>query len=420
MKKIFQEYSKSFWVLALSTFVDRLGGFLLYPFFGFYIKARFSVDYTGVGLLFTMLAVGGIIGGFIGGAIADRLGRRIALLSGLIGSAITTLFMGFVNTIELFYVFSFLNGLLGDLGHPGRMAMVTDLLPPKKRSEGFAIMRIATNLSATIGPALGGFISATTNNYQILFIADVVSSAITAVIVFFVIPETKPDNKIEEGKENQEGSKKRKFGSTIIGYLKVLKDWQFMLFIMVGILSTWIYMQFNTTLPVFLLDTHGFSESSFGLLLSMNALTVVLCQFWISRIISKHPPMIFMGIGVTLFGIAFVLFGFVSVPWLFFVAIGVLTIGEMINAPHVMAVPGLFASENMRGRYMAVSSWRRIIPRLFGILLSGYILDNSSNPSSLWYIVGIVAIFTMGAYMGLHLITKKRFAKIHEEIENSS
>ncbi|MHA1453913.1 MAG: MFS transporter [Promethearchaeota archaeon] len=416
IKQIFQEYPKSFWVLAISTFVDRLGSYLLYPFFGFYIRARFSVDYTGVGLLFSMLAIGGIIGGIAGGAIADKLGRRIALLSGLIGSAITTLCMGFVDTLNLFYVFAFLNGVLGDLGHPGRQAMVTDLLPTNKRSEGFAIMRIFANLSAMIGPALGGFISATTNKYLILFIADVVSSSITAVIIFLVIPETKPKIMLNEAEDNKKEKIKKKFGSTLMGYFQVFKDWQFMLFIVVGILSTWVYMQFNTTLPVFLLDEHGFSEFWFGILLSSNALTVVLCQFWISRFISKYPPMIFMAIGVTLYGFGFVLFGFVSASWLFFVAIGVVTIGEMISAPFIMAAAGRFAPEDMRGRYMAISGWRRIVPRLFGIILAGYIIDTSASSSLIWYIVGIVAIIAMLGYMGLHKITKKRFAppKMHE------
>ncbi len=388
---------------------------MLYPFFGFYLKAKFSTDYTGVGLLFTMLAIGGIFGGIIGGAIADNVGRRFALLSGLIGSAITTLCMGFVNTIELFYLFSFLNGLLGDLGHPGRMAMVTDLLSGKKRSEGFAIMRVATNLAATIGPALGGFISATTNNYLILFISDVISSGLTAILVYFVLPESKPEPKLNPDGEIQILSKKEKFSSTLKGYLNVLKDWQFMLFILAGILTTWIYMQFNTTLPVYLLDKHGFTEDSFGILLSMNALIVVVSQFWISRLVSKYPPMIFMGIAVTLYGIGFSLFGFASQSWLFFLAIGIITIGELINAPHVMAVPGLFAPEDMRGRYMAISGWRRIIPRLFGIILAGYIIDNSSNPSNFWYIAGMVALIAMLGYLGLHQITKKRFTTLKNE-----
>jgi MFS family permease len=409
---LFNEYPKPFWVLSLSTFVDRLGTFLLYPFFGFYIKERFSADYTGVGVLFTMLAVGGIFGGIVGGAIADNLGRRLALLFGLIGSAITTLCMGFVHTIELFYLFSFLNGLLGDLGHPGRMAMVTDLLTPEKRSEGFAIIRVAVNLAATIGPALGGFISGTTNNYLILFIADVITSSITAVIVIIVLPESKPIPKQANDGEKLDLTKKESFSSTIYGYFKVLRDWQFMLFILVGILTTWIYMQFNTTLPVFLLDEHGFAEESFGILLSMNALIVVICQIWVSRLVSKFPPMIVMGIAVTIYGMGFTLFGFVSSPWTFFFAICIITIGELINAPHVKAVPGLFAPEEMRGRYMAISGWRRIVPRLFGIILAGYIMDSSPNPSILWYIVGIVALVAILGYFGLHKITKKRFQSL--------
>ena len=174
-------------------------------------------------------------------------------------------------------------------------------------------------------------------------------------------------------------------------------------------------MMFNSTLPVFLLDQHGFSEGAFGLLLSFNALTVVLCQFWFTRLISKYPPMIFMGIGVTLYGIGFVLFGFISAPWLFFVAIFIITIGEMIDSPFAMASAGRFSPEDMRGRYMAISGWRRILPKLFGIILAGYIMDNSSSSSLLWYIIGITAIFAMLGYVGLHYITKKRFSKIEEK-----
>jgi MFS family permease len=244
----------------------------------------------------------------------------------------------------------------------------------------------------------------------------VVSSFITAVIVYFVIPETLP-KRTEENitNEDTEPKKKMSFSSTLAGYWEVLKDWQFMLFIAIGTLTTWIYMQFNSTLPIFLLDVYGFSEASFGLLLSFNALTVVLFQFIISRLVSRHPPMIFMAIAVATYGIGFVLFGFINSPWQFFLAIGIITAAELINAPHTMSIPGLFAPEHMRGRYQAVSGWRRTIPRLFGIMLSGYILDTSQNPAFLWYIVGMVALVAMGGFIGMHFITKKRLTAIKVE-----
>jgi hypothetical protein len=38
----------------LGTFIDRLGGYLLFPFFALYITERFDVGLTQVGYLFAI------------------------------------------------------------------------------------------------------------------------------------------------------------------------------------------------------------------------------------------------------------------------------------------------------------------------------------------------------------------------------
>ena len=429
LKKVFQEYPKSFWIITLASFIDSIGSFMLFPFFGFYLRSRFNIDYTGIGLIFTMYSVGGIVGGIIGGALTDRYGRKFVMLFGLVSSAFGTLAMGFVQTIEAFYVLAIISGLLGSTGGPARQAMITDILPPKKVSEGFGILRVAANLSATIGPSLGGFVSATTNNYMFLFIADAITSTITAIIVIFTIPETKPKPttpKLEQIEKNEQmihtvgideissPKKEKNFLHTLKGYFQVLKDGAFMLFILVSALMSLVYMQMNSTLSVYLLDVHAFPEELFGLLLSMNALMVVLFQFWVTRKISKYSPMIMMAIGTLLYAVGFSMYGYVSEFWLFYFAMFIITIGEMIDAPFGMAVIGLFAPEDKRGRYMAVGSLSWMIPSLFGIVVAGLIMDNLS-PSSLWYFAGALALIAALGYLGLHKITKKRFIEIEKK-----
>jgi len=402
-KNIYKEYPNPFKVLVLSTFIDRLGGFLLYPFFALYVTAHFNVEMLEVGFLFAVFSAGNIIGGVVGGALADKYGRRAMILVGLISSGVSSIFMGLVDDLNIFYILAVFMGLMGNFGGPARQAMVADLLPKEKQAEGFGILRVAVNLSAVIGPIFGGIIA--TQSYLFLFIADAISSIITAIIVFVVIPETKPEKK--------EGEAEETVVKTVIGYKEVLKDWRYMLFLSVSALTVIVYMQMNATLSVFLRDIHGFPTLYFGFLLSMNAVMVVVFQFWITRKVSKYSPMKVMALGTLFYMVGFSMYGFVSEPYLYFFAMAIITIGEMIEMPVGQTAAAFFAPEDKRGRYMAVFSFHWAIPNLFAILVAGLIWENI-GPNWVWYIAGILSLFAAIGFWLLHGITKARFSKEKE------
>ena len=99
INNIYREYRRSFWILVGATFIDRLGGSLLFPFFALYITQKFNVGMTEVGVLFGLFSISSIVGSFIGGALTDRIGRRTMLIFGLLASSFSTLLMGFVETL---------------------------------------------------------------------------------------------------------------------------------------------------------------------------------------------------------------------------------------------------------------------------------------------------------------------------------
>jgi MFS family permease len=406
----YREYPKSFKVLVLATFIDMLGGFLLMPFFAIYITNRFGVDWIQVGFLFTVFSAGSIFGGMIGGALADKYGRRSMLLIGLMISGIGSIFMGLVDDLNVFFVLAAILGILGNFGGPARQAMVIDLLPEEKQAEGFGIMRIAMNLAATGGPILGGFLA--TQSYMWLFLSDAVSSILTAFIVFIVIPETKP----KKPEDKPEESVMR----TIAGYKEVLKDGVYILFLSVSSVMVIVYMQMNSTLSLFLQDVYEFPLQSFGLLLSMNALMVVLFQFWIAKRISKYAPMKVIAIGALFYVVGFGMYGFISAVYLFFIAMIIITVGEMIVTPIQQTVVAKFAPEDKRGRYMAMFGFHWAIPSLFGVLLAG-LVKVYIGPNWVWYFAGILSMISVVGFWSLHGVTKKRFSKekvplVEEEI----
>jgi len=52
IKIAYKEYPSAFKVLVLASFIDMVGGALLFPFFALYITERFGVGMTQVGFLF--------------------------------------------------------------------------------------------------------------------------------------------------------------------------------------------------------------------------------------------------------------------------------------------------------------------------------------------------------------------------------
>jgi MFS family permease len=398
-----KKYPNSFIVLVFATFVDRLGGFLLFPFFSIYLIVYFRVTAIEVGYLFSIFAGGSIIGSMIGGALADKYGRRSILLLGLISSGIGSILMGIVNDLYLFFLIAAILGVLGDLGRPARQAMVVDLLSEDTQSDGFGLLRVAVNLAAVIGPMLGGFLYKF--SFLILFISDAVSSLITALIVFVVIPETKP--------EKQDDKPEESIMVTLKGYIDVIKDYVFIIFLFVSALTVLVYMQMNSILSVFLLNVYGFPPEGYAALLSMNALMVVVFQFLITRLTRKYAPMKMMILGTFLYMIGFGMYGFVSEWYLFFVAMAIITVGEMIEIPVAQTVVARFATEDKRGRYMAAFGFHWSIPTLFGVLGSGLVYK-FLGANWVWYIAGILCLIAMVGFWILHGITKERLSKKDE------
>jgi predicted MFS family arabinose efflux permease len=258
-------------------------------------------------------------------------------------------------------------------------------LPEEKHAQGFGIFRVAFNLSVVIGPAIGGLLAA--RSYLALFIADAVISLITAALVFRLLPETKPESSPDAPQESIAGS--------FSGYLRVLRDTAFMLFLGASMLMALTYMNMNTTLGVFLRDTYSVPEAGYGWLLSLNAAMVVLFQFPITRRIENQKPLSMMAAGTLLYAIGFAMYGFVSVYSMFVLAMVIITIGEMIIAPMGQALVARFSPEDMRGRYMAIYGFSWIIPFAIGPVMAGFVLDNY-DPRWLWYIasgIGLLAVF---------------------------
>lgn len=406
MHKIYHEFPRLFWIVVVTSFIDGIGNTMVFPFFALYITQKFHVGMTQAGLLLGTFSLAGLIGGAIGGALTDKFGRRKLILFGLVFSAISTILLGVTNSLPLMYPISALIGLIGSLAGPAHGAMIADILPESKRSEGFGILRVVGNMTWIVGPTIAGFLAS--KSFLALFVTDAVISCIVALIVYRFIKETKP--------AAPEGHQEQTITQTLGGYGIVFRDFPFVGFIVASILMGIVYLQMYGSLSVYLRDNYAINPQGYGILMSTSAITVILFQFWTTSQIKTRPPFQMMALGAIFYAIGFTLFGIVETFVLFALNIVIITIGEMIVIPTSQTLVASFAPEDMRGRYMAIFGLSWAIPSTIGPGLAGYILDNY-DPNLLWYLGGLLTLVSVLGFFLLHLRlgTRQEFSPVQEE-----
>lgn len=408
----FQDFPRPFWVLMGATLIDQTGRFLLVPFFGLYITSKFGIDMIQLGQLYFIWAIFGIVGSFISGALTDKIGRRVMVITGLVFSAGISLFLGFTDDVRVVFGLAALVGLLSDIGGPAQSAMVADLLPAERRTDGFGIWRVVVNIAAVIGPLAGGLLVGSGEHYLRLFIADAVLSALTAVVVFKTISETRPKSHADRPQES--------FVKAVLGYGRVLSDAAYMAFIVISILPLMVYAQMNTTMPVYMRDIgHIPPQEGYSYLLALNAFLVVTLQIWVTRRISKYAPLPILALGVVLYSIGFGMFGFSTYLPFLFLAMAIITFGELIGAPTAQAVAARFAPEDMRGRYLAMFNFSWALPFALGPYLAGWVWVQIS-PQWMWYAAGLLGLVGALAYLGLHRWAGRRITTTSQENESAA
>jgi MFS family permease len=393
-KKIYNEFPSLFWIVVLARFIDSLGGTILFPFFSLYVTQKFGVGMLQAGVLLGINSFFALWGSMVGGALADKFGRKNLILFGLVLSAVSSLSLGLADSIQMMYPLIVIVGLLVSVANPAHEAMLADILPEAKRQEGYGILRVVFNYAWIFGTALGGFIAA--RSFFALFVIDAVVSCLVAVLIFRLLPETKPREK--DGAQQRELS----FWETVKGYRVVLRDLAFVGFIVSGMLTLIVYIQQYSSLAVYLRDMHGIDSRGYGVILSITGLEVVLFQFWISRLIRYRPPFLIMMLGAGIFAGGVLLYGIVSGFAMFVVAAIIVCIGEMLYFPTSQVLVAGFAPQQMRGRYMAMAGFITSIPNAIGPGAAGYILDNF-DPHLLWQIGALFCILSAFGYFALHL-----------------
>ena len=145
------------WMLALSTFINRMGTMVIFFFTLFLVQVRgWSAGEAATAL--ALQGAGALAAGPFRGWFADRFGHRFTLAWSLGIEAGVLLLIPHVHSRHLLLALITLLSAATQAYWPASMAFITDLVPPENRKQAFVLHRLATALGIAVGPALGGVI----------------------------------------------------------------------------------------------------------------------------------------------------------------------------------------------------------------------------------------------------------------------
>ena len=367
------------WTIFFGTFLNKFGTFVV-PFLALYLTSRgYTVGQAGLAI--AAYGVGNLLASLLGGHLADYIGRRKTIVLSMFSGAATMLLLSQARNFPAILLFTMLTGLTNEFYRPASSALLADVVPPARRITAFATMRMAFNAGFAFGPATAGFIAAL--GFVWLFVGDAATSCLYGLVALCALPS------------NSHATEENAGWGRALSVLR--RDGKLHQLLLANFAIALLFCQLASTYGLYV--THrGFSAATYGVVLSLNGVLVVLIELPLTTVTRKFPARRVMAVGYVLSALGFVLNAFVhTIPGLVGCMV-VFTFGEMITMPTSMAYLAGLAPPEMRGRYMGVSGLTWSSALIVGPAAGMKLL--SVNPTLYWIGFGALGLFAAAIISG--------------------
>jgi MFS family permease len=359
------------WILFAGTFINRFGTFVM-PFLVIYLTRRgYGMAQSGIAV--SAYGGGHLVASMVGGHLADRVGRRYTIVFSMFGSAVSMLALSQATAYAAILILTFFAGAFAEMYRPAATALIGDLVTPQQRIAAFGMYRWAVNLGFAAGPATAGFLA--TRSFFYVFAGDAATSALFGVIALLFLPHGLRSSM----KDEQTGE----------AFVHALRNRSFVLFLLATLCISWIEFQLHSTFPIYIQQL-GFSTTTYGLLLSINGVMIVVFELGLTSWTQRFDPQKIIALGYALAAIGIAMTGLTHTLLELAGTVVIWTLGEMVSAPVTGAYVTSLAPEKYRGRYSGM--W--ILMWSMGMLLGPTVgmLIFQRRPAVLWLTCAIVGL----------------------------
>ena len=325
------------------------------------------------------------------GSLSDRFGRKPVLLISLLGAGIDYVIMAFAPSLWILFLGRAVSGLTGASITVASSYMV-DISDEKDRSVNFGMIGAAWGVGFIAGPMLGGLLGELGAVAPFLLAAGF--NILNFIFGVFVLPESLPPEMRREVSLDKLNPLK--------SIIKIIRPSPFVPLIWICFLLSVAEQVHPVNWTLYTQLKFGWSTRQVGLSLSFVGLVVAISHGLLTRVlIPKLGEKRALGIGIMLFALCYVLFGFATQGWMMY-AIMILFSITGIAIPALQSIVSRHVPANeqgeLQGSLVSLGSVSAIVaPLLFTSLFVSFTRQGSALyfPGAAYLAAGVICLFTL-------------------------
>lgn len=391
----FRGFSKEIWVLTFITYINRAGAMVM-PFLANYLHKHFSFSINEVGSMMACVGLGALFGTWLGGKLTDKIGYYSIMLSSLFLTGFGIIALMFLYDFTELCIGLFLITAVADTYKPAMYVAVSNFSTTKTRTRALTLVRLAVNLGIVSGPVIAGMLIKK-NNYDYLFWIDGIT-CILAISIFMLLIDEK---RIKKAKKITKKVKKKE----VLSNTKLSSDKNFIIFLFASFLTSILFFQMFSTIPVYNTDKLNMNEMQIGMLLSLNGLLIFLLEMPLIGFLErrKYNPTMIILTGSIFMASGFLCLTLSKTVFIIITSISLITLGQILLFSFSNTFAFSRAINGHEGRYMAMytmcfSAAQILSPKLGFAVIDYYHKNYNSN----WLLMAAIGLVGISLYYKLH------------------
>jgi predicted MFS family arabinose efflux permease len=380
-RQAYQGLPRQAWILFSVLLVNAAGMMVLF-FLSLYLTRQLGFTVTQAGQSISIFGMGSLAGAYLGGWLSDQIGSTNVQKLSLLLSGILYIWLGQLRSLWGIDLTIFVLAAASGLLYPANSTSMARVCPPEITTKGFALNRLANNIGATIGPAVGGFLAL--RNYGLLFWVDGLT-CLAAVILFSLIWK-KPEQHL-----------RAKIQDKVRPSRSPWRDTPFLWLLPLVVVWGCMFFQLFATFPLYMREVYGLAENRIGQLVMINTLLIVSLEMLLIHWIGKRSLARFIAISFLLTGVGFALMPFGRGFLYAALTVAVWTFGEMLSMPLLGSLIASRTGPGSMGRYMGMFSFAFSLSMILGPVI-GTSVYGKFGPTALWVGCGVTGCFLYVAF----------------------
>ena len=400
MRKLYRNYidnfsglSKEIWLLSLVTFINRAGAMVI-PFLSLYLVNSKGFTLPQVGWIMTCFGLGSLAGTWVGGKLTDTIGSYKVITASLFLGGLGFIGLQFMESFYGFCAGIFTLIFVADAYRPAIFVACDAYSKPKNITRSIALIRLAINLGFSIGPVIGGLIIARIN-YSSLFWIDGITCMLASALLFILLKPKKATTEEKEIIKVKEG-------------VSPYKNGLYLLFFLIMVLSSMMFVQYFSVVPLYYEQAHFLSEDVIGGILFLNGIIIVIFEMplvgWMEKINVSKTMATFWG--MVFLALSFLVLNLSDGFSILIIGMILMTVGEMIGSPFSNALALEMAPKGRKGSYMGLYSMSFSLSHIFGHNGGMNLVDQFGYRNTWFVVVGILIVVSVMT-LWLHQKVKK-------------